>query len=184
MADWAAAFASASAQCTHCPECTQSFPVPFKGEASCPYCDTVLDADELLILREYEYTPEKSLRQGLPKELASSIYPKLVEAQIWYRTGHHQVLTKQVPIELKPHPPSSTMYDSSDTYCTLTLTPQGLDIRPTSRKTTIRLQHQGSGESTRISAAYRIDANQKNNIAFFLHLGEHDKPHYVWQFRW
>lgn len=168
MSTWAEAFEEAAAVTLKCEECESSF--YYNDKQQCLFCEFEQFENKGLLFKEYFWLPPDVLPEG-----ANS------EKDCWIATDRAKVLQINV-IELKP-----PIYDylsglEASSYCRLELKDGDLWIEPLSKDGSVLLQNNKKSEE--IKRRMRLKKESKSDTDFFLHLGDFNKQHPVWRFRW
>lgn len=169
MAEWAEALEAAAALQVACDEAAGGCGSTFLWNAAleCQFCGTVHPAGAAVRLAHFIYAPIQDLGEGAnPKDC-------------WIPTKHNQVVGANA-VELRSSPPGSATYLESESLASLWIEDETLVINP-SGKHGLWVQHQGS---SRLLPLNRKLSLERKGIAHALHLGQSDRAHGTWRFKW
>lgn len=180
MAEWLEALSETDERLVVCKECSGHTLLPqdwqVDSDATCFFCDEEVDKN-LVILEEFIVQPEE--------EHSSN------DSSAWVATGRFVVLQENESRELKRLMPTFLYDRYPDEHIRIEHTENGFGIHPLPeteipplRKTELHLQR---GEKTKRLEKYQglpQELRWKNKEPYWLHVGNINEQHIVWQFRW
>ena len=173
MAEWLEALSEVDERLYHCPKCDAHsiFPKNIQSDdLCCSFCESEID-DNLVVFEEFIFIPDTEINNNDP----------LLQEQ-WLKTGRQVYFQTGNEFELKRLMPTFCYDQRSSDHLTIAYTELGLELSP---KEKLHLQR-GSKTLKPFEKKIRLKNDTRNPSAdpFRIHLGDLDKTHIIWQFRW
>lgn len=171
MAHWLEALHQVNERIVRCQSCTSSY--LFNRECSCPFCETAL-ADDYVLLTEYHFIPPEQLPEldGNDSRSKGSLD----------KTGRFAVLQPGCKLMLRTNIPSQWYSESLPPLLQLELLDDGLWIEPLQSKVAI----QRESKINQVPRRMKLNAELRgaSDAEFLLHVGDLAEPHLLWRFKW